>query len=251
MWVIELASRARPGEHQPERRRDAGELTSVALPETRMFSRSAQLRPRRQVAERIVESAVGTRERARNDVLRHRMNFSPNSPVPPSSARLAKPRRSRGRQLGVGRISSPNLKAPPVACSKRNVSRRVRSSPRRDLITRQRDELGDRQLAHRFLVLLFSVRREADGNSSLGSRDGVRDARDPRGPGARPRDGRGDHADLPDLDLRAGGGRQAQGLRLLPRREPDPHGARDRAREPRGRRARASPSPRASAPRRR
>ena len=34
-----------------------------------------------------------------------------------------------------------------------------------------------------------------------------------------------DHADLPDLDVRAGGGRRAQGLRLLARREPDPHRA--------------------------
>ena len=76
------------------------------------------------------------------------------------------------------------------------------------------------------------------GGRRIRSADGVRDPRDPRRPGARPGDRRGDHADLPDLDLRPGGGRAEQGLRLLARREPDPHGARDGAREPRGRRAR-------------
>ena len=55
---------------------------------------------------------------------------------------------------------------------------------------------------------------------------GLRDARDPRGPGARSGDRRGDDADLPDLDVRAGGGGRPQGLRLRPRREPDAHRAR-------------------------
>ena len=82
-------------------------------------------------------------------------------------------------------------------------------------------------------------------------RHGLRDARDPRRPGARPDDGRGDDADLPDLDLRAGGGRRPQGLRLLAHRQPDAHGARDLPREPRGRRRTATPSRPGSARRRR
>ena len=68
-------------------------------------------------------------------------------------------------------------------------------------------------------------RAGSDANSSS-MRDGVRDARDPRRAGARPRDRRDHHADLPDLHVRAGGGRRAQGLRLLARREPDAHRAR-------------------------
>ena len=68
--------------------------------------------------------------------------------------------------------------------------------------------------------------------------DGLRDARDPRRPGAGPDDGRDHDADLPDLDVRAGGGRRPQGLRLRARREPDPDGAADRARLARERRAR-------------
>ena len=87
--------------------------------------------------------------------------------------------------------------------------------------------------------------------TAVGCLDGVRDAGDPRRPGARSRHRSGDHADLPDLDVRAGAGRRQQGLRLLARREPDPRGARDGAREPRGRRRTASRSPRASGRRRR
>ena len=45
------------------------------------------------------------------------------------------------------------------------------------------------------------------------------------GPGARPGNRRDHHADLPDLHLRAGGGRRAQGLRLRACREPHAHGA--------------------------
>ncbi|CAA9330867.1 MAG: Cystathionine gamma-lyase, partial [uncultured Frankineae bacterium] len=55
----------------------------------------------------------------------------------------------------------------------------------------------------------------------------LRDARDPRRPGPRPDDGRGHRADLPDLHLRAVGGGQAPGLRVLPQRQPDAHRARD------------------------
>ena len=72
----------------------------------------------------------------------------------------------------------------------------------------------------------------------LGSRDAVRDAGDPRRPGARPRHRRDHDADLPDLDVRAGGGRRPQGLRLRTRREPDAHGAPGVHRLARGRRAR-------------
>ena len=83
------------------------------------------------------------------------------------------------------------------------------------------------------------------------SADGVRDARDPRRPGARPGH-RGDHhADLPDVDVRPGGGRRAQGLRLLARREPDPDGARDGARVASSRPRTGSPSRPGSARRRR
>ncbi len=57
----------------------------------------------------------------------------------------------------------------------------------------------------------------------------------PRGPGARPLHWRHHHPDLPDLDLRAGGPRPAQGLRVRPHPESHAHGARgqrggDRAR---------------------
>ena len=58
------------------------------------------------------------------------------------------------------------------------------------------------------------------------------------GPGARPRDGRDHDADLPDLDVRAGGGRRPQGLRLRAGREPDADGAPGVHRLARGRRAR-------------
>ena len=73
------------------------------------------------------------------------------------------------------------------------------------------------------------------GSAASIAADGLRDARDPRGPGARPGDRRGHDADLPDLHVRAGGGRRPQGLRLLARREPDAH-ARSR---PASRRSRA------------
>jgi hypothetical protein len=60
-------------------------------------------------------------------------------------------------------------------------------------------------------------------------------ARDPRRAGARSHDRRGRGADLPDLDLRAGSARQAQGLRVRPDAQPDavrprtkPRGARRR-----------------------
>ena len=55
---------------------------------------------------------------------------------------------------------------------------------------------------------------------------GLRDPRDPRRPGARLGDRGGDDADLPDLHLRAGGGRRSQGVRLRARRQPDADGAR-------------------------
>ena len=58
------------------------------------------------------------------------------------------------------------------------------------------------------------------------------------GPGARSGDRRDHHADLPDLDVRTGRGRRAQGLRLLARRESDSHRAREWRSQPRGRRAR-------------
>ena len=47
-----------------------------------------------------------------------------------------------------------------------------------------------------------------------------------RRPGTRSRDRRHHHADLSDLDLRAGGPRPAQGLRVRPHAESDAHGAR-------------------------
>ena len=67
---------------------------------------------------------------------------------------------------------------------------------------------------------------------------GLRDPRDPRRPGARPHDGRRGDADLPDVDVRAGGGRRPQGLRLRARREPHADGARGVPRLARERRAR-------------
>ena len=70
-------------------------------------------------------------------------------------------------------------------------------------------------------------------------RDAVRDARDPRRPGARPRVGRHHDADLPDLDLRAGGGRCPQGLRLRACRQPDANRAPGVPRVARRSRARA------------
>ena len=51
--------------------------------------------------------------------------------------------------------------------------------------------------------------------------------------------------DLPDLDLRPGGARQEQGLRVRAHAEPDARGARGEPHRPRGRRRRAAPSPRA------
>ena len=69
--------------------------------------------------------------------------------------------------------------------------------------------------------------------------DAVRDPRDPRGPGARLRVGRDHDADLPDLDVRAGGGRRPQGLRLRARRQPHANRAAGVPRVARGRRARA------------
>ena len=68
--------------------------------------------------------------------------------------------------------------------------------------------------------------------------DGLRDARHPRGPGAGPGDGLRHRPDLPDVHVRAGGGRRPQGLRLLARREPHAHGAPDVPRVARGRRPR-------------
>ena len=66
------------------------------------------------------------------------------------------------------------------------------------------------------------ARDRRPGGRRIRSAGGVRDPRDPRRPGAGPGDRRGDHADLPDLDLRAGGGRREQGLRLLARRRTRP-----------------------------
>src|SRR4051812_13748968 len=48
----------------------------------------------------------------------------------------------------------------------------------------------------------------------------------PRRSGTRPDHWRHHHADLPDLDLRAGGARQAQGVRVRADAESDTHGAR-------------------------
>src|SRR5918992_4222010 len=68
---------------------------------------------------------------------------------------------------------------------------------------------------------------------------GLRDARDPRGTGAGSGHGGPDDPDLPDVDIRPGGGRSPQGLRLLPQRQPDPDGARDLPRLARERRPRS------------
>src|SRR5437764_4852566 len=63
-------------------------------------------------------------------------------------------------------------------------------------------------------------RSRSSTRASLQSPCGLRDPRDPRRAGAGPRDRRDHHADLPDVDVRPGRGRRAQGLRLLARREP-------------------------------
>ncbi len=69
--------------------------------------------------------------------------------------------------------------------------------------------------------------------------DGVRDAGDPRRPGARPADRRRQRADLPDLHLRAGRRRPVRArLRVRAHGQPDPHGARDAS--PRSRAARTA-----------
>ena len=58
----------------------------------------------------------------------------------------------------------------------------------------------------------------------------------PCGPGTRPDDRRGDHPDLPDLDVRPGRRRRTRsGLRVLPLRQPDPDRAREVPRRARGR----------------
>ena len=63
------------------------------------------------------------------------------------------------------------------------------------------------------------------GAGSNSSNSGLRDSRDSRRSGAGSRHRRGDGSDLPDVDVRPGGRRRAQGLRLRACREPDPHGA--------------------------
>ena len=81
-------------------------------------------------------------------------------------------------------------------------------------------------------------RRRCDercGGRDERGRDGVRDPGDPRRPGPRGRVRLGQRADLPDLDLRAAGGRQAEGVGLRARREPDARGAAAGARLARGR----------------
>ena len=67
----------------------------------------------------------------------------------------------------------------------------------------------------------------------------------PRRPVAGPDDRRGDDADLRHLDLRAVEPGRAQGLRVLAHPQPDALRLRALHRRPRGRHARASPSPRA------
>ena len=74
----------------------------------------------------------------------------------------------------------------------------------------------------------------ADGFETLAIHAGQR---------SRPGDRRGRDADLPDLDLRPGGGGRAQGLRVQPQRQPDPHRARALPGRAGGRRRTASPSP--------
>ena len=66
-------------------------------------------------------------------------------------------------------------------------------------------------------------------------RDAVRDAGDPRRPGPRRRVRLGQRPDLPDLDVRAAGGRQAEGVGLRARRQPDARGVAAGARLARGR----------------
>ena len=63
-----------------------------------------------------------------------------------------------------------------------------------------------------------------------------------------PLDGRDHHADLPDVDLRAGGARPAQGLRVRAHAESDARGARSQPRRDRGRPRRRSRSRRACRP---
>ena len=63
-----------------------------------------------------------------------------------------------------------------------------------------------------------------------------------------PVDRRDHHADLPDLDLRPGRARQAQGLRVRPHAEPDARGARAQPRGDRRRQRRRSPLRRAWRP---
>ena len=67
----------------------------------------------------------------------------------------------------------------------------------------------------------------------------LRDAGDPRGPGARRDDGRGRAADQPGDDVRAGRGRKAPGLRVRAQRQPDTQRARGVPRVPRRRGSRA------------
>ena len=66
-----------------------------------------------------------------------------------------------------------------------------------------------------------------------------------RRPGARPVDRRDHHPDLPDLHLRPGRARQAQGLRVRAHAEPDARRARAQPRGDRRRQGRRSRSPRA------
>ncbi len=66
----------------------------------------------------------------------------------------------------------------------------------------------------------------------------VRDDLPPRRPGTRSHDRRHHHADLPDLDLRAGGARPAQGLRVRAHAESDALGARGESRRDRRRQER-------------
>ena len=71
----------------------------------------------------------------------------------------------------------------------------------------------------------------------------------PRRPGTRPVDRRDHHADLSDLDLRAGGARPPQGLRVRAHAEPDAERARGQPRGHRERQSRRSRLPQAWPPR--
>ena len=77
----------------------------------------------------------------------------------------------------------------------------------------------------------------------------VRDPRDPRGPGPRRPVRGGQRPDLPDLDLRAAGGRRAEGVGLRARRQPHARGVPAGARRARGRASAGSRSRAGSAPR--